>query len=144
MLNIDNFENGIVLDHIKAGVGMAIYKDLRLDKLDCCVAIIQNARSNRMGRKDIIKIENSMDKVDLDALGYIDPNITINVVQGGKIVEKRTIHPPKRIRNIIKCHNPRCITSIEPGLDQIFYLSDADRMIYRCQYCEETYKSKKK
>jgi len=140
MLNIDNFENGIVLDHIKAGAGMAIYNDLRLDKLDCCVAIIQNARSNKLGRKDIIKIENSMDKVDLDAIGYIDPNITINVVQNGKIVEKRAINPPKKITNIIRCHNPRCITTIEQELPHIFVLSDEKERVYRCIYCEETYK----
>lgn len=140
MLNVGKIENGIVLDHIKAGCAMSIYQDLRLDKLDCCVAIIQNARSGKIGRKDIIKIEDPMSNIDLNALGYIDPNITINVVKGGQIVEKRTIHPPKRITNVIKCHNPRCITTIEQELPHIFELSDEDHQIYRCIYCEEAYK----
>lgn len=143
MLSVGKIERGIVLDHIKAGCAMSIYQDLRLDKLDCCVAIIQNARSGKLGRKDIIKIEDSMSNVDLNALGYIDPNITINVVENGKIVEKQTIHPPKRITDVIKCRNPRCITSIEQELPHIFELSDEENQIYRCIYCEEAYKRKR-
>ena len=140
MLNVGKINRGIVLDHIKAGCAMSIYRDRRLDKLDCCVAIIQNARSGKIGRKDIIKIEDPMENIDLDALGYIDPNITINVIENGEIVEKRAIHLPKRITNVIKCHNPRCITSIEPELPHIFELSDEENKVYRCFYCEEGYK----
>ncbi|MCI8632875.1 MAG: aspartate carbamoyltransferase regulatory subunit [Lachnospiraceae bacterium] len=140
MLNVGKIERGIVLDHIKAGCGMSIYRDLGLDKLDCCVAIIQNARSGKIGRKDIIKIEDAMSNIDLNALGYIDPDITINVVENGEIVEKRRIQLPKRITGVIKCHNPRCITSIEQELPHVFELSDEERKIYRCIYCEEAYK----
>ncbi len=142
MLNVGKIEKGIVLDHIKAGRGMSIYKDLKLDKLDCCVAIIQNARSGKIGRKDIIKIEDSLENIDLDALGYIDPDITINIIEDGEIVEKRDIHLPKRITNVIKCHNPRCITTIEQELPHVFELSDPEKKIYRCIYCEEAYKRK--
>lgn len=140
MLNVGRITRGIVLDHIKAGRGMSIYYDLGLDKLDCPVAIIMKARSNKLGRKDIIKIEDPLDNLDLNALGYIDPDITIDVVENGEIVEKRKIQPPKRITNIIKCHNPRCITTIEQELPHIFELSDAEKRVYRCVYCEEEYK----
>ena len=117
-MNIDSIENGIVIDHIQSKKGMEIYKALELDKLDCSVAIITNARSNKMGRKDIIKINRSID-LNLDILGYIDPNITINIIRDDEIIEKYHVELPKEIVNIIKCKNPRCITSTEQELDNI-------------------------
>ena len=122
MLNVGQMENGIVLDHIQAGRSMSIYHDLKLDKLDSSVAIIKNARSNKMGRKDIIKIEGSLDLIDLDILGFIDHNITVNIIKNGEIVEKRELTLPKKLTNIIKCKNPRCITTIEQELDHVFAL----------------------
>lgn len=119
---------------------MTIYHDLKLDKLDCCVAIIKNARSEKMGRKDIIKVECPIDTLDLDILGFIDHNITVNIIQNGQIVEKKELHLPKEIRNVIKCKNPRCITSIEQELDQVFFLADEEKEVYRCRYCEEKYR----
>lgn len=140
MLNVGQLNEGVVLDHIKAGKSMTIYHDLKLDKLDCCVAIIKNARSAKMGRKDIIKVECPIDTLDLDILGFIDHNITVNIIQNGEIVEKKELHLPKEIRNVIKCKNPRCITSIEQELDQVFILADKEKEIYRCKYCEEKYR----
>ena len=139
MLNVGSIEQGFVLDHIKAGKAMTIYHDLRLDQLDCCVAMIMNARSSKMGRKDIIKVECPVDQLDLNIVGFIDPNITINVIEHGEIVEKKALCLPKEIRNVIKCKNPRCITSIEQGLDQVFILTDPEHAVYRCKYCEEKY-----
>ena len=139
MLNVGSIEQGFVLDHIKAGKAMTIYHDLRLDQLDCCVAMIMNARSSKMGRKDIIKVECPVDQLDLNIVGFIDPNITINVIEHGEIVEKKALGLPKEIRNVIKCKNPRCITSIEQVLDQVFILTDPERAVYRCKYCEEKY-----
>ena len=143
MLNISGTHEGFVLDHIQAGMSLQIYHDLKLDKLDCTVAIIQNARSNKMGKKDIIKVECSIDTLDLDILGFIDHNITVNIIKGDKIVEKRELHLPKQVVNVIKCKNPRCITSIEQELDQIFILTDEEKEIYRCKYCEEKYRGMK-
>lgn len=140
MLNVGELHNGIVLDHIEAGKSMQIYYNLGLDKLDSCVAIIKNARSNKLGKKDIIKIEGSIDLVDLDILGFIDHNITVNIIKEGKIVEKKELTLPKTITNVIKCKNPRCITSIEQELDHIFVLTDEEKQVYRCKYCEEKYK----
>lgn len=140
MLNIGGLKNGIVLDHIQAGKSMDIYKYLKLDKLDCQVAIIKNARSNKMGRKDILKIEGDLDVVDLDVLGYIDHNITINIIKNEQIVEKKTVKLPKRLTNVIHCKNPRCITSIEQELPHIFFLADEEQQTYRCLYCEEKHK----
>ena len=137
MLNISGLKEGFVLDHIQAGRSMDIYFKLGLDKLDCQVAIIKNARSSKMGRKDIIKIDGSLDLVNVDVLGYIDHRITINIIKDGKIVEKKNVKMPKKITNVIHCKNPRCITSIEQGLKQTFILSDRKRHIYRCMYCEE-------
>ena len=119
---------------------MEIYKYLNLDKLDCTVAIIKNARSAKMGVKDIMKIECPIDYIDLDVLGFIDHNITVNIVKDDEVVEKSTLTLPKEIRNIVKCKNPRCITSIEQELDQVFILTDPRKEVYRCKYCEEKYK----
>ena len=135
MLNIDSIQNGIVIDHIKAGKGMRIYELLELDKLDCCVALIKNARSSKLGRKDIIKIDSDRD-IDLGVIGFVDPDATINVIREGRLVEKRRLDLPERIVNVLKCRNPRCITTVEPGLDQVFFLSDRDTHTYRCLYCE--------
>ncbi len=139
MLNVGKLTEGFVLDHIKAGRCMDIYRSLGLDKLDCCVAIIKNAKSKKMGKKDIIKIDGGLDLVDLDILGFIDHNITVNIIRNGEIVEKKELTLPKTVTNIIKCKNPRCITSIEQELDQIFCLTDEEKQVYRCKYCEEKY-----
>ena len=134
-MNIDSIKNGYVIDHIKAGQSMEIYKYLKLNELDCQVAIIQNARSNKMGKKDIIKIDKDL-KLDLDLLGYLDPNITINVIKKDKIVDKFHPEMPEKLVNIVACKNPRCITSVERGLDQICILTDKENRVYRCKYCE--------
>ena len=139
MLNISGIHEGFVLDHIKAGDSLKIYHDLNLDKLDCTVAIIKNAKRNKMGKKDIIKGECPIKALDLDILGFIDHNITVNVIQGDKIVAKKALSLPKEVKNVIKCRNPRCITSIEQELDQIFVLTDEEKEVYRCKYCEEKY-----
>ena len=144
MLNISGIREGVVLDHIQAGKSMDIYRYLRLGELDCTVAIIKNAKSNKMGRKDIIKIEGPLDAIDLDVLGYIDHNITVNIIRDDKIAEKRSLHLPKILKNVIHCKNPRCITSIEQGLDQVFLLADEETETYRCKYCEEKYRSSRK
>ena len=139
MLNVGKIEEGFVLDHITAGKSLDVYYQLRLDKLDCTVAIIKNARSNAMGKKDILKVECDINTLNLDILGFIDPNITVNVIKDGEIVEKRDIYLPQEIKGVIHCHNPRCITSIEQELPHIFVLSDAEKRVYRCKYCEEKY-----
>ena len=136
MLNVGKLNEGVVLDHIAAGKSMDIYKYLKLDKMDCCVAIIKNARSNKMGRKDIIKVECPIEDLNLDVLGYIDHTITVNIIKDGEIVEKKVLSLPHRLVNIIHCKNPRCITSIEQGLDHVFFLADEEKEIYRCLYCE--------
>ena len=140
MLNVGKLQEGFVLDHIQAGKALSIYNSLKLNKLDCCVAIIKNARSNKMGKKDIIKVECPVDVVDLDILGFIDHNITVNIIQDGEIITKKELSLPKQITNIIKCKNPRCITSIEQELPHVFLLTDEAKEIYRCKYCEEKYK----
>ena len=142
-LNVGSISEGFVLDHIEAGRSMDIYKYLHLDELDCCVAIIKNAKSNKMGKKDIIKIECPIDFMDLDILGFIDHNITINIIENEKIVEKKQLRLPKEIRTVIRCKNPRCITSIEQGLDHVFELDDEEKQIYRCKYCEEKYRRRR-
>lgn len=142
MLNVGSLNEGFVLDHIKAGKCMDIYNYLGLDKLDCQVAIIKNAKSNKMGRKDIIKIECPIDVINLDILGYIDHNITVNIIHNGQIVDKKQLTLPKIIKNVVNCKNPRCITSIEQELEQIFILTDEAKQIYRCKYCEEKYSNK--
>lgn len=139
MLNVGKIEEGFVLDHIEAGKSLEIYHLLQLDKLDCTVAIIKNARSNKKGRKDILKVECDVDMLNLDVLAFIDHNITVNVIKDGAITEKLDLELPVEIKNVIKCKNPRCITSIEQELPHIFVLSDKEREIYRCKYCEEKY-----
>ena len=139
MLNVGALREGYVLDHIKAGKAMTIYHDLKLDKLDCTVAIIKNARSNKMGKKDIIKVECPIEDLDLDILGFIDHNITVNIIRGDHIVEKKALKLPQKITNVIRCKNPRCITSIEQELPDVFYLADEKTETYRCMYCEEKY-----
>lgn len=142
MLNVGAIKEGFVLDHIKAGMSLSIYHDLKLDELDCCVAIIKNAKSNKMGKKDILKVECDIDSLDLDILGFIDHNITVNIIKDERIVEKRALKLPSSIKNVIRCKNPRCITSIEQELDQIFVLTDPEHEVYRCKYCETKYKKK--
>ena len=134
-MNIDSIRNGIVLDHIKAGKSMDIYRFLGLDNLDCSVAIIKNAPSAKMGRKDIIKIDREME-LDWDLIGYVDPSITVNSIRDGQLVEKRTLKLPERIRGVLRCKNPRCITSVEQELPQEFVLTDREKRVYRCIYCE--------
>ena len=138
MLNIDSIENGIVIDHITAGLGMRVYELLELHKLDTCVAIIKNAKSEKFGKKDIIKIEGVTD-IDLDVLGFIDNKATVCVIRGGKLAEKKQPPLPERLVNIVSCKNPRCITSVEQ-VDQIFTLCDKEAHRYRCIYCEQEYK----
>ena len=140
-LTVGRIAEGFVLDHIEAGKSMEIYKYLHLDKLDCCVAIIKNAKSNKMGKKDIMKIECPIDFMDLDILGFIDHNITVNVIQNGKITSKKELHLPSQVVNVIRCKNPRCFSSIEQVLDQVFILTDQGKEVYRCKYCEEKYSS---
>ena len=138
MLNIGGLKEGVVIDHIKAGGALEIYNYLGLENLDCSVAIIKNAKSNKMGKKDIIKIEGPI-TVNLEVLGVLDENITINVIQDNKIVEKRALPLPEVVTNVIKCKNPRCITSIEQELPHRFKLTDKKNRIYRCMYCEQKF-----
>lgn len=140
MLNVGKIEEGFVLDHIKAGKSLDIYDHLQLDKLDCTVAIIKNARSDKMAKKDILKVECDINMLDLDILAFIDHNITVNVIKNGQIVEKKVLTLPRQIKNVIHCHNPRCITSIEQELPHRFKLTDKKNRIYRCLYCEQKFK----
>lgn len=134
-MNIDSIVNGVVIDHITAGRGMKLYELLGLDDLKCSIAIIKNVSSNKMGKKDIIKIDADI-PVDFDVIGYVDPDITINVIKDGKLIEKRTIGMPETLTNVIKCKNPRCITSVEQEIEHVFKLTDKENKIYRCMYCE--------
>lgn len=134
-MNIDSIQRGIVLDHIKAGKSMDIYKYLHLDQLDCSVAIIKNVKSAKMGHKDIIKIDDNIE-INLDILGYVDPNITINIIEDGITAAKKHTGLPVKIVNVIKCKNPRCITSTEQEIDHVFRLVDKQRRIYHCIYCD--------
>jgi len=138
MLNIDSVEKGLVIDHIQAGKAMEIYHYLNLDKMDCSVAIIKNAKSKKLGRKDIIKVENNID-MDLKVLGFIDPNITINIIDNSVIINKINLELPSEIDNVVKCKNPRCITSIEQEIVHKFKLTDKEKKIYRCVYCDTAY-----
>ena len=138
MLNIGGLNEGVFFDHILAGGALVFYNYLGLEKLDCSVAIIKNARSNKMGKKDIIKIEGPI-TVNLDILGVLDSSITINVIRDNEIVEKRTLALPEMVTNVIKCKNPRCITSIEQELPHRFKLTDKENRVYRCLYCEQKF-----
>ena len=134
-MKVDSIVNGIVIDHIAAGKAMTLYRLLELDKLDCPVAVIQNAPSEFMGKKDIIKIDSDVD-VNLDVIGYVSPNVTVNIIRDEQIVEKKHIGLPRKLTNIIRCKNPRCITTTEQGIDHIFMLRGEDRTEYRCYYCD--------
>ena len=134
-MNIDSINNGIVIDHIEAGKSMEIYKYLGLENLDCSIAIIKNVKSKKTGKKDIIKIDNDID-VNMDILGYIDTNITVNIIKNGSIIKKAHMELPEKLVNIVKCKNPRCITSTEQEIEQIFNLTDRENRVYRCKYCE--------
>ena len=134
-MNIDSIQNGIVIDHIAAGRGMQLYHLLHLDQLECSVAIIKNVHSKKMGRKDIIKVDAAID-VDIDAIGYVDPNATVNIIRDGKLAEKRDICLPEQLVNVIRCKNPRCISTTEQELAQVFVLTDRKKGVYRCRYCE--------
>ena len=134
-MNIDSIINGIVIDHIAAGRGMMLYKLLHLDRLDCSVAIIKNVHSNKMGKKDIIKVDAAID-LNTDVIGYVDPDATVNIIRDGKLVEKKAIVLPERLVNVIRCKNPRCISSTDQELPQVFMLTDRENRVYRCRYCE--------
>ena len=134
-MNIDSIQNGIVIDHITAGLGMRLYDLLGLEKLDCSVAIIKNVHSQKQGKKDIIKIDADI-PVNLDVIGFVDPGATINIIRDGVLVEKRAIEMPERLVGVIKCKNPRCITSCEQEIEHIFKLTDREHKVYRCIYCE--------
>lgn len=134
-MHIDSIKNGVVIDHIKAGNSMQIYYHLELDKLDCTVAIIKNVHSKKMGSKDIIKIDSDM-QVDLEVLGYIDSDITVNIIKDGVLCEKKKLTLPEQIKDVIKCKNPRCITTTEQDLPHVFKLTDPATKTYRCIYCE--------
>lgn len=140
-MNIDSIKNGIVIDHIEAGKSMEIYSLLKLGELSCSVAIIKNVPSKLMGKKDIIKIDADLD-ISLDALGFIDPGITVNIIKDEKLVDKHHLALPERIENVCKCKNPRCITSTEQELPHIFTLTDKENKVYRCIYCESKLKNK--
>lgn len=137
MLNIDSLENGIVIDHITAGRAMLIYELLELHKQDSCVAIIKNAKSSKYGRKDIIKIDGATD-IDLEVLGFIDDSATVCMIKDGQLVEKKKPPLPKKLINVVRCKNPRCVTSVEE-VEQEFYLCDEEAHRYRCRYCEQEY-----
>ena len=134
-MNIDAIQNGIVIDHITAGRGMRLYELLELGKLDCSVAIIKNAPSKKSGKKDIIKIDADI-PVNLDVIGYVDPGVSVNIIRNGVLVEKRTIDMPELLTNVIRCKNPRCISSVEQELKHVFRLTDRENKVYRCLYCE--------
>lgn len=138
-MNIDGVNTGVVMDHIKPGKSMQIYKLLRLDKLKCCVAIIQNADSSKYGKKDIIKVDGDIN-IDYEILGYIDSNITVNIVENGKLEKKVHLDLPETLTNVIQCKNPRCITSIEQEIPHKFRLVDRAHKSYRCIYCDAEYK----
>jgi len=134
-MTIDSIKDGVVIDHIKAGMAMKIFKILNLENYDCQVAVIMNASSKKMGKKDIIKIASDV-KIDLDVLGYTDPDITINIIKDGALSEKKHLELPKKIVDVIKCKNPRCITTTEQGISHVFELKDEANRVYRCMYCE--------
>ena len=134
-MKIDSIQNGIVIDHIAAGRGMQLYKLLQLDKLECSVAIIKNVTSHKMGKKDIIKVADKID-IDMDVIGYVDPNATVNIIRDGELVDKKQIDLPEQLINVVMCKNPRCISSTEQELPHVFNLTDRANRVYRCRYCE--------
>ena len=134
-MKIDSIKNGVVIDHITAGRGMRLFELLKLNELECSVALIMNVSSQKMGRKDIIKIDADI-PVNFDVIGYVDPNITVNIIRDGVLTEKKMIDLPETLTNVIYCRNPRCITSVEQELDNVFKLTDRENKIYRCIYCE--------
>jgi len=134
-MNIDSIKNGIVIDHITAGRGMELYRLLSLETLDCTVAFIKSVGSRKMGKKDIIKIDAAID-INMDIIGYVDPDVTVNIIRDGAIVEKKQIALPERLTDVIKCKNPRCISSTEQELPHIFRLTDPEKRVYRCLWCE--------
>lgn len=134
-MNIDSIKDGIVIDHITAGKAMKIYNLLGFDKLECSIAIIKNVNSKKMGKKDIIKIDSNI-SINLEALGYIDPGVTVDIIRDSKLIEKRHVDLPEKLHDVLRCKNPRCITSCEQELEQIFTLTDKGNRIYRCMYCE--------
>ena len=134
-MKIDSIHNGIVIDHITAGKGMEIYRLLHLDELDCSVAIIKNVVSRKMGKKDIIKVDDDID-IDTDVLGYVDPNVTVDIIREGRLAEKRRVGLPTKLTNVLRCKNPRCITTTEQEILHIFRLTDRVRGVYRCLYCD--------
>ena len=134
-MKIDAIKNGIVIDHIEAGCGMQIYQMLGMDKLSCPVALLRNVPSKKLGHKDIIKVDGELD-IDLDILGYFSPNVTVNFIRDGKLVDKRHIDLPTRITDLLRCKNPRCITTTEQDIHHIFRLADPDKRTYRCIYCD--------
>ena len=134
-MKIDPIKNGIVIDHIEVGKGMEVYNFLNLSELNCTVALIKNVPSKKTGKKDIIKVDACI-SLDLDVLGYVAPEATVNFIENGKLIDKRKVELPNTLKNVIKCKNPRCITSVEQGVDQVFKLSDKENRIYRCIYCE--------
>lgn len=140
-MHVDSIHNGIVIDHITAKKGLELYNLLGLDEIDCTVALIKNVSSHKMGKKDIIKIDADI-SVNMDILGYVDPGVTVNIIKGGKLVEKKSISLPDKLVNVIYCKNPRCITSTEQELPHIFNLSDEKNRIYRCAYCEARFEER--
>jgi aspartate carbamoyltransferase regulatory subunit len=134
-MNIDSIKNGIVIDHITAGRGMKLYRLLKLDSLDCPVAIIQNVSSKKMGRKDIIKVDGDFE-LQMDIIGYVDPHATVDIIRDSVLVEKKSIGLPEKLQDVIFCKNPRCITTTEQELPHIFKLTDKEKGVYRCIYCE--------
>ncbi|MBQ7639337.1 MAG: aspartate carbamoyltransferase regulatory subunit [Clostridia bacterium] len=138
-MNVDSIQNGVVIDHISAGRGMRLYELLGLDKLSVPVAIIKNVTSRKMGKKDLIKVDADI-PINLDVIGFVDPGATVNVIKNGELAEKRSVPMPETLVNVIKCKNPRCITSTEQELDHVFRLTDRENLVYRCIYCETALK----
>jgi len=138
-MNINEIQDGYVIDHIHAGGAMRIYRYLGLDKLDCSVAIIKNAKSERMGRKDIIKIDELI-PLNLEIISYIDAGATVNTIKDGKLIDKQHLTVPQRVVGVLKCKNPRCITQTEQKIQQVFVLADAEKKQYRCYYCDTIHK----
>ena len=134
-MNIDSIQNGVVIDHITVGLGMKLYELLDLASLDTSIALIKNVASKKMGKKDIIKIDADIN-INMDILGYVDPDVTVDIIKDGVLVEKKKIELPKTLKNVLFCKNPRCITTTEQEIEHVFNLTDAENRVYRCMYCE--------